>query len=111
VLVDLVRQVSAGDIPVCGVEGVGMDKKVFGNDAIDVAEAVKSVYSPDGVLALMDLGSAILSAETAVELLPEEMRAHVRMCAASIVEGATAAGMQINLAATWKRHGKRHLRQ
>jgi phosphoenolpyruvate-protein phosphotransferase/dihydroxyacetone kinase phosphotransfer subunit len=96
-LVNLIRQVSTRDIPVSGVGGAGADKKAFGTDAVDIVEAVKSVYSSDGVLVLMDLGSAILSAETAMELLSEEMRSNVRLCAAPIVEGAIAAGVQISL--------------
>src|SRR5262249_25632384 len=45
----------------------------------------------DGVLVLMDLGSAVLSAEMAVEMLDEHMRRQVRLCAAALVEGAVAA--------------------
>jgi len=96
-LVDLVRQVTTKDIPVCAVGGAGADRAAFGTDAVDIAEAVKSVDSPDGVVVLMDLGSAILSAETALELLPEKMRPRIRLCAAPLVEGAVAAGVQISL--------------
>ena len=39
----------------------------------------------------MDLGSAVLSAETALELLEDDKRARVRLCAAPLVEGAVAA--------------------
>ncbi|UCD81160.1 MAG: phosphoenolpyruvate--protein phosphotransferase [Desulfobacterales bacterium] len=98
-LVGLVRQVAATQIPLCGVGGVGVDKNEFGTDAFDIVEAIESVYSPDGVVVLMDLGSAILSAETALELLPEEMRPRIRVCGAPIVEGAVAAGVQISLGA------------
>jgi phosphoenolpyruvate-protein phosphotransferase/dihydroxyacetone kinase phosphotransfer subunit len=96
-LVDLVRQVTTKDIPVSAVGGVGADREAFGTDAVDIVEAIKSVYSPDGVVVLMDLGSAILSAETALELLPEKMQPRIRLCAAPIVEGALAAGVQISL--------------
>ncbi len=96
-LVDLVRQVTSKDIPISAVGGVGADRAAFGTDAVDIVEAVESVYSPDGVVVLMDLGSAILSAETALELLPEKMQPRIRLCAAPIVEGAVAAGVQISL--------------
>ena len=39
----------------------------------------------------MDLGSAVLSAETALDLLDDEARAGVMLCEAPIVEGAVAA--------------------
>jgi dihydroxyacetone kinase phosphotransfer subunit len=68
----------------------------FGTNAAQVAEAITSVSSGDGVLVLMDLGSAVLSAELAVELLPPGL-GPVRLCAAPFVEGllvavVTAAG-------------------
>jgi len=56
-----------------------------------VQQAIESVYSDAGVLVLMDLGSAVLSAETALEFLSDERRARVRLCAAPLIEGAVAA--------------------
>jgi len=96
-LVDLVKQVAETDLPLAAVGGVGENREEFGTAATDVAAAIEAVYSPDGVVVLMDLGSALLSAETALELIAEEMRPHIRLCEASIVEGAIAAGVQINL--------------
>ena len=48
--------------------------------------------SPDGVLVLMDLGSALMSAEFAVEML-EGAAGPVRLSAAPLVEGAVAAAV------------------
>jgi phosphoenolpyruvate-protein phosphotransferase/dihydroxyacetone kinase phosphotransfer subunit len=96
-LVDLVRQVTATQIPLALAAGVGSEREEFGTDAVEIMEAIQSVYSPDGVLVLMDLGSAILSAETALELLPPEMAHNVRFCPAPLVEGAIAAGVQVGL--------------
>jgi phosphoenolpyruvate-protein phosphotransferase/dihydroxyacetone kinase phosphotransfer subunit len=96
-LVDLVRQVTATPIPLALAAGVGSQREEFGTDAVEIMEAIQSVYSPDGVLVLMDLGSAILSAETALELLPPEMAPNVRFCPAPLVEGAIAAGVQVGL--------------
>ncbi|MET9488989.1 dihydroxyacetone kinase phosphoryl donor subunit DhaM [Nocardia sp. NPDC006630] len=61
----------------------------LGTDAVAVAEAITAADSGDGVLVLMDLGSAVLSAETAVDLLETPVR--VRLCAAPFVEGLVAA--------------------
>jgi phosphocarrier protein FPr len=44
-----------------------------------------------GTLVLMDLGSAVLSAETALDFLDDEARARVRLLEAPLVEGAVAA--------------------
>lgn len=96
-LIDLVGQVSNTEIPMAFSAGVGPERDEFGTDAIEIMEAIQSVYSEDGVLVLMDLGSAILSAEMALELLPPDMAENIRFCAAPIVEGAIAAGVQVGL--------------
>ncbi|WP_327142820.1 dihydroxyacetone kinase phosphoryl donor subunit DhaM [Nocardia sp. NBC_01327] len=67
----------------------GSYDNTLGTDAVAVAEAITAADSGDGVLVLMDLGSAVLSAETAVDLLETPIR--VRLCAAPFVEGLVAA--------------------
>ena len=69
----------------------GTEAGDIGTDAFRVLAAIESVFSEDGVLVLMDLGSAVLSAETAVELMDDAKRAYVRLCPAPLVEGAVAA--------------------
>jgi phosphocarrier protein FPr len=96
-LMDLTRQVASPEVPMAIAAGAGPDHLDFGTDALEILEAVQSVYSPDGVLILMDLGSAVLSAQMAYDLLPAEMQAQVKFCAAPLVEGAIAAGVQAGL--------------
>ncbi|ATL70305.1 phosphoenolpyruvate--protein phosphotransferase [Nocardia terpenica] len=69
----------------------GLDEHTFGTDAVAVAEAIGAADSGDGVLVLMDLGSAVLSAELALELMdsPHE----VRLSAAPVIEGLIAAAV------------------
>ncbi|HAJ61759.1 MAG TPA: HPr family phosphocarrier protein, partial [Cyanobacteria bacterium UBA8543] len=74
--------------------GIDDPDNPLGTDAMKVYQAIESVYSDDGVVVLMDLGSAVLSAEMALEFLPEEQRAKVRLCEAPLVEGAIAAIVQ-----------------
>ncbi len=92
-LVGLVRQVVHDQVPIAIAAGAGPDHMEFGTDPSEVIDAIQSVYSPDGVLVLMDLGSAVLSAEMAAELLPDEMKGRIACCAAPLVEGAIAAGV------------------
>jgi len=96
-LVKLLKQVASLNLPISIAAGVGEDRREFGTDAVEITEAIQSVFSEDGVLVLMDLGSAVLSAEMALELLPAEMKAKVRFCGAPLVEGAIAAAVQIGL--------------
>ena len=92
-LVEFVRQMAPAEVPIAIAAGIGEDSGEFGTDASQIAEAIQSVFSPQGVIVLMDLGSAILSAELALELLPGEVRSRVALCAAPFVEGAMAAGV------------------
>ena len=96
-LIALINQVNTAAIPIAKAAGVGDERQEFGTDAMEIVEAVNSVYSDDGVLVLMDLGSAILSAEMALEFLPQEMQAHIRLCSAPFVEGAISAAVQIGI--------------
>jgi phosphoenolpyruvate-protein phosphotransferase/dihydroxyacetone kinase phosphotransfer subunit len=64
----------------------------LGTDAERVRGAIERAMSPDGVLVLMDLGSALMSAEFAVEML-EGAAGPVRLSAAPLVEGAVAAAV------------------
>lgn len=79
--------------------GAGEDRQTLGTDATEIASAIEKVFSPDGVLVLMDLGSALLSAESALDLIPESMRDKVLLCAAPFVEGAISAAVQASLGA------------
>jgi phosphocarrier protein FPr len=65
----------------------------LGTDAGRVATAIEAAWSERGVLVLMDLGSAVLSAELALDFLPEERRRRVALTAAPLVEGAVAAAV------------------
>src|SRR4051794_28784826 len=68
----------------------GLDDGAIGTDAERVRAAVERVRSPDGVLVLMDLGSALMSAEIALEML-EDGGGPVTLSPAPLVEGAVAA--------------------
>ncbi|MBF6241785.1 phosphoenolpyruvate--protein phosphotransferase [Nocardia otitidiscaviarum] len=79
------------DSPVRIEIAAGLDEHTLGTDATAVAAAITAADSGAGVLILMDLGSAILSAELALDLLDGPHR--VRLCAAPLVEGLVAAAV------------------
>lgn len=74
-----------------GLDDAVTGRATFGTDATAVAAAIEAADSPDGVLVLMDLGSAVMSAELALELVEPEIAARVRLCSAPLVEGLVAA--------------------
>jgi multiphosphoryl transfer protein len=95
--VDLIKRTVAPDIPIAAAGGIGKDRSELGTDALDIQEAILKIRSPDGVLVLMDMGSAILSAETAKELIGMEMDDPLVLCSAPLVEGSIAAAVQIQI--------------
>ncbi|NIQ54717.1 MAG: hypothetical protein GWN71_15465, partial [Gammaproteobacteria bacterium] len=61
----------------------GLDETTFGTDAVRVKDAIEEIDDgSSGVLVLLDLGSAVLSAELALDLLDPDVAARVRLCAA-----------------------------
>ncbi|MBE9235269.1 phosphoenolpyruvate--protein phosphotransferase [Anabaena aphanizomenioides LEGE 00250] len=88
---ELAAQMVQEKIPLAVAAGVDDPEHPLGTDAIKVYEAIASVFSDDGVLVLMDLGSALMSAEMALEFLPPEQREKIYLCAAPLVEGAISA--------------------
>jgi PTS hybrid protein len=67
----------------------------IGTDATLIAEAVDAADDGDGVLVLVDLGSAVLSAQLAIdELVEQERRGRVRISEAPLVEGAVIGAIQ-----------------
>lgn len=69
----------------------GLDETTFGTDAAAIAAAIERVDSPDGVLIMVDLGSAILSAEMALEFIDPDLAGRCHISAAPLVEGLIAA--------------------
>ena len=90
---ELAAQMAGPDVRIGAAGGLDEPAGTLGTDAAKVVRAIEEVWSPDGVLVLMDLGSAVLSAELAVDLLDEERRAAVLLTEAPLVEGAVAAAV------------------
>jgi phosphotransferase system enzyme I (PtsI) len=96
--VDLALQMVHGERPKLAI-AAGVYDGSLGTDATRIAEAIGEVASPDGVLVLVDLGSAVLSAGLALELidLPD---VEVRVTSAPFVEGLMAGLVRAAAGAT-----------
>lgn len=97
---ELAQQMVQGAVSLAIAAGIDDPENPLGTDAMQVYQAIASVYSDEGVVILMDLGSAVLSAEMALEFLPEEQRHKVKLCEAPLVEGTVAAVVQAAHGAT-----------
>ncbi len=98
-LAELALQMAPPDLTVAAVGGVldGEGKSHLGTDAFAIIEAIRRNPSPDGVLILVDLGSAVLSAETALDLIEPELRERCLISNAPLVEGAIIAAIEAGL--------------
>ncbi len=67
----------------------GLEDGSLGTDPMRILDAVRSANDGDGVAIFVDLGSGIMSAETAIDLLDGEFPA--RIADAPLVEGAVVA--------------------
>ena len=66
----------------------GLEDGGFGTSFEKIETAIRSVYSQDGVVILMDLGSAVMTTEMVIEMFDPEK---VKMADCPLVEGAVVA--------------------
>jgi len=64
---DLAEQMGQGKAPIAAAGR--LDDTTIGTNMERILEAIETVYRPGGVLVLMDLGSAVMSTEMAIEML------------------------------------------
>jgi len=91
---ELVEQMVHGKVPIACAGGVA---DVIGTDATLIKKAVNEVYSDDGVLILVDFGSAVISSRAAMSLLEPEKRSKIMIADAPIVEGTFIAAVEASI--------------
>ncbi len=91
----LVQQM-AGEVEVSAVGGDADGS--LGTDPEQIRAAIEGLGA-DEVLVFMDIGSAVLSAETVFEMLEPEVAKKVRLVDAPFVEGAFAAAVSASAGA------------
>ncbi|HVB73995.1 MAG TPA: phosphoenolpyruvate--protein phosphotransferase [Ktedonobacteraceae bacterium] len=92
---ELAGQMAQGKTPIAAAGGAVND--VIGTSVDRIVNAIHTVDSPDGILVLLDLGSAILSTEMALEMLDDDQRGRIHLSFAPLVEGAVAAALEASL--------------
>lgn len=93
---DLAEQMCQGNSHIFAAGGV--DDTTIGTNPDKIHKAIKSALAvADGVLVLVDLGSAVMSAETAIDMLSEDERKKIRKSQAPLVEGSIIAAVEASL--------------
>jgi phosphoenolpyruvate---glycerone phosphotransferase subunit DhaM len=101
---EMVAQVAGADVRVTTAGGTEDGR--LGTSAPRIADAIREAVGggsgslANGVLVLLDLGSAALSLEIALEELDEATRSIVRVSEAPLVEGAVIAAVQASTGAS-----------
>jgi phosphoenolpyruvate---glycerone phosphotransferase subunit DhaM len=97
---DMVVQVAGESVRVAAAGGTADGR--LGTNAEAVLDALRATLAEDadGVLVLLDLGSAWLSVELALEELSDTDRARVQVSEAPLVEGAVLAAVQASVGAS-----------
>lgn len=91
-VIDLCSQMSQGKVKIEAAGGT--DDGRIGTDATKIMEAIIRADNGDGVLILVDMGSAVMSTELALDLLDDELKERVVIADAPIVEGSIGAVVQ-----------------
>ena len=68
----------------------GMDDGGCGTSFEKISAAIDEIYSDDGVIILMDMGSAVMTTEMVLEMMEDRK---VKMVDCPVVEGAVAAAV------------------
>lgn len=103
VIVSHSAKIAEGVVELC-YEMVDKDMKILpaggtadgriGTDPMLIKSAIENAYSGDPVVILADIGSSIMNAEMAKELLDEEIQEKTYILDTPIVEGGIAVSVQ-----------------
>jgi PTS hybrid protein len=93
--VELARQMAGDDLRLEAAGGTADGS--LGTDAAAILAAIEAAEGGAGVLVLVDLGSAVLATQTALEMLGDGVAARVRISGGPLVEGAVVAAVQASV--------------
>jgi dihydroxyacetone kinase phosphotransfer subunit len=94
---DIARQMTGGLVPIAavgGAEGGGL-----GTNPAAIVEALGELFGRgvEGIVAIPDLGSAVLACRSALEFLPPEDASRVTLADAPVLEGAMMAAVEASI--------------
>ncbi|GAB6099128.1 dihydroxyacetone kinase phosphoryl donor subunit DhaM [Halanaerocella petrolearia] len=92
---ELTQEMVPREIPLVSIGGDSEGR--IGTDIDQIIEAVKEVYTDQGVLVIGDVGSSLINAKEALNILELDGYDHVSVSGAPLVEGAMIAAVEANL--------------
>lgn len=94
-IVDICYQMVSQDVRI--IPAGGTDDGRIGTDPIKIKEAIQEAYDGDQVVVLGDIGSSLMNADMAMELLEEEIRNKTVILDTPIVEGSIGVAVQASI--------------
>ncbi|MCM1990904.1 dihydroxyacetone kinase phosphoryl donor subunit DhaM [Oceanirhabdus seepicola] len=96
-VVELCSQIASNEVSI--VSAGGTSDGEIGTSPIKILNAIKEADTGDGVIIIYDLGSALMNAEMAVEMVAVEIEqnTNVIIAEAPIVEGSIVAAVEANI--------------
>lgn len=94
-LAEIVEEMNDGSVKIKAAGGA--DGGRIGTSAIRIQNAIESMEDCNNVLLYVDMGSSIISTETAIDLLDEDLAEKVQIVDCPIVEGAFAGVVQATI--------------
>lgn len=92
---ELAGQMAQGKVAIAAAGGT--TDGTLGTSVERIIAALHAVGGPDGVLVLLDMGSAVMATEMAVETFAQECHYSVLISSAPLVEGAVIAAVESSI--------------
>jgi phosphoenolpyruvate---glycerone phosphotransferase subunit DhaM len=86
---DIAEEMNMGNAKI--IAAGGADEGRIGTNTLKIKDCIEEIYDGDHILLFADLGSAVLSAEQAIDMLDEEIKKKVTIVDAPLVEGTITA--------------------
>ena len=94
-IIDLCNEMVGDNIKI--IPAGGSSDGRIGTDPIKIKEAIEKAYDGDGVVILADIGSSLMNADMAMELLEEEIRKKTIILDTPVVEGSIGVAVQASI--------------
>ena len=94
-VVELAGQMTHGKVTIAAAGGTS--DGTLGTSVERILAALEQVAGPDGTLILLDLGSAVMATEMAVEQFAQYAEHRVMVSPAPLVEGAVIAAVEASI--------------
>ncbi len=94
-VVELARQMAQEKVAIASAGGT-LDG-TLGTSVEKIMDALRAVDGPDGTVVFLDLGSAVMATEIAVETFTQEHQRQIIISPAPLVEGAIVAAVEASI--------------